>query len=365
VRKEVTEHVRAVTGDFVERARKHGFETVVGTSGTILTLGVLAADLRTDGASEEMINGRSVPLQALAATAERLADMTARERARLPGVDERRADTIAVGAVAIVDLVERLQADRIVLCDRALREGILADYLERNREQLGRLESHPGLRSRSVVELALRYGYDARHATQIARFATQLFDRTKSLHGLKKEYRPYLEYAAVLHDVGTHISFTGHHRHGYYLVRNGGLRGFRPEEVELIAGLVLYHRKGGPKKDDPCMQALPRKKDRRALKTLAGILRVADGLDRSHFQVVRDLNVRVAGKVVSIYIDAGEDPELEVWAAHRKGRLFERALGAELRFVLKDRRPHDSARRRVAERDEALREKPRAGVRGA
>ena len=187
---------------------------------------------------------------------------------------------------------------------------------------------------RSVLELAERYHYDAGHAAQVARFGLQLFDRTRALHGLGSEHRPHLEYAALLHDIGSHIAFSGHHRHGYYLVKNGGLRGFRPDEVELIAGIVLYHRKGMPRRSDACMRALG-KDARRVLRRLAGILRVADGLDRTHFQVVKELGVRVAADVVSIHVDAREDPELEVWAASRKARLFERATGARLRFVLK------------------------------
>lgn len=329
--KDLTAYLRGVTSDFVKSARARGIDTLVGTSGTILTLGALAQGSR---ASDTPLNGQSVSRRRLAEVAARLAEMTGRERARLPGLDERRADTVLVGAVALVDLMERLGADEIVLCDRALREGIVADYLARNRARLDRMGEVPSLRKRSVLELAERYGYDARHARQVQGFALTIFDKTRALHGLGDAERRLLEHAALLHDIGTHIAFTNHHRHGYYLIKNAGLGGFRPEEIELVAGIVLYHRKGSPRRSDPCVKALDKPR-REVLRKLAGILRLADGLDRSHFQVVRDLQIRVAGRDVSIRLAAGEDPELEIWAAARKGRLFEKALEARLLLVLK------------------------------
>lgn len=331
-RRRLVDRVREFTGDFVARTTARKLDLVVGTSGTILTLGALATG--TTELATESLNGHAVPLADLAALADELVGMSARERGRLEGVDARRSDTLAVGAALVVELLGRLGVKEIVLCDRALREGLVVDWVERNRERLGRIESVPNLKLRSVLELAERCGYDARHARQVAGFALTLFDRTQRVHGLGPELRPFLEYAALLHDVGTHIAFTRHQRHGYYLVKNGGLRGFRPDEVELLAGCVLYHRKAEPKSEDACVRLLG-KAGRRAVEVLAGILRIADGLDRTHFQVVQDLQVRISGEVVSVSAVAGDDAELEVWAAARKARLFERVTGTRLRVRMK------------------------------
>src|SRR5207244_3689349 len=109
-------------------------------------------------------------------------------------------------------------------------------------------------------------------------------------------------------------------------------------EIELIAGIVLHHRKRSPGRDDLAPSPLDRE-GRLNLRVLAGILRLADGLDRSHFQVIETLQVRVVGELVTLHLTAREDPELELWAAGRKGRLFEAATGARLRFVVRGGAP--------------------------
>src|SRR5262249_56505511 len=100
----------------------------------------------------------------------------------------------------------------------------------------------------SVVELAERWNYWREHAQEVAKLATMLFDQTRMVHGLTDHEREWLEYAAVLHDIGVHISYERHHKHSYYLIKNGDLRGFDPEEVEAIAPIARYHRQATPKR---------------------------------------------------------------------------------------------------------------------
>ena len=68
------------------------------------------------------------------------------------------------------------------------------------------------------------------------------------MHGLTDREREWLEYASLMHDLGVHISYPRHHRHSYYLIKNGDLRGFEPEEIEVMALVARYHRRGTPKK---------------------------------------------------------------------------------------------------------------------
>lgn len=74
----------------------------------------------------------------------------------------------------------------------------------------------------------------------------QLFDQLKPLHGLNRKARELIEYAALLHDIGWHISRDRHHKHGMYLIQHGKLKGFAPEEVGIVANIVRYHRKAKP-----------------------------------------------------------------------------------------------------------------------
>src|SRR5690606_12309395 len=115
------------------------------------------------------------------------------------------------------------------------REGLLLDYIARNGPHIQTIERYPDVRRRSVIELAERCGYAPSHAQHVARLSLALFDGTRARHGLGAREREWLEYGALLHDIGTHISYQRHHRHSYYLIRHAGLLGFDPDEVERIA----------------------------------------------------------------------------------------------------------------------------------
>ena len=179
------------------------------------------------------------------------------QRLKLPGLEPRRSDIVVAGAVLFDTILRRIGATEITLCDLALREGLVLDYISRNREQIAQADRYPDVRRRSVIELAERCHYSPEHAQQIARLALSLFDQTRSVHGLGDRERDWLEYAAVMHDLGVHISYEKHHRHSYYLVKNGDLRGFDPQEIEVMALLTRYHRQAAPKKAHEGYGALP------------------------------------------------------------------------------------------------------------
>jgi exopolyphosphatase/guanosine-5'-triphosphate,3'-diphosphate pyrophosphatase len=296
----------------------------IGTSGTILALGRLARQIET-GEAPESLNHVTVRAKTISELRERLVRQPLRERLRLPGMDEPRADILPVGAVILDTLLRRFGIEELVLCEWALREGILLDYIHRHPRTLARAEAYPDVRLRSVMALAERCQYDEAHARHTAELCLQLFDATRPRHALSDAYRSLLEYAALLHDVGHHISYPGHHKHTYYLIKNGDLRGFHPGEIEVLANVARYHRRSHPKKKHPGYAALP-KPTRQAVKVLAGLLRVADALDRSHKQPVRALHVNARGDLLRIQAEARGDCELELWGVAGRTSLLEEAL---------------------------------------
>ena len=147
------------------------------------------------------------------------------------------------------------------------------------------------------------------------RLALAIFDQTRAVHGLTDREREWLEFAALLHDIGAHISYERHHRHSYYLIRNGDLRGFDPDEIEVIALVARYHRRGrrsARTRSTPLPSPL-----RRTVRTLASILRVAESLDRSHAQIISGLDFRDRGDDALLQVHTTGDAELEVWATNR------------------------------------------------
>jgi exopolyphosphatase/guanosine-5'-triphosphate,3'-diphosphate pyrophosphatase len=252
--------------------------------------------------------------------------MSLADRLRLPGLDARRADLIVPGAVLLDTILRQLGAEEITLCELSLREGAILDYIRRNLVHIERVERYPDVRRRSVIELALRCNYAADHAQQVARVALSIFDETRQAHGLDDRAREWLDFAAILHDVGEHISYERHHRHSYYLVKNGDLRGFEPDEIEVMALVARYHRRGAPRKGHELFAALPRP-GRRAVRWLAAMLRVAESLDRSRAQLVEHVSLRRRGRHWAMRVTGRGDIELELWAAQRNIRPLEEELG--------------------------------------
>jgi exopolyphosphatase/guanosine-5'-triphosphate,3'-diphosphate pyrophosphatase len=302
----------------------------IGTSGTILALGRLAHQRET-GEDSESLNHVVVKARTLSDLRDSLTRQSLRERLRVPGMDEPRADILPVGAVVLDTVLRRLGIEELVLCEWALREGILLDYIHRHPRTLARAEAYPDVRRRSVMALAERCQYEEAHARHTAELSLQLFDATRARHGLSDAERSLLEYAALLHDIGHHISYPGHHKHTYYLIKNGDLRGFHPAEIEVVANVARYHRRGHPRRKHPGYGDLPRAA-RRVVRVLAGFLRVADALDRSHKQVVRRLRVSQRQEVLRLQAEARGDCELELWGVGGRTALLEEELGLTLKI---------------------------------
>lgn len=325
----LVEHLDRVLGLHASRIRESGFETAVGTSGTILALGALARELEA-GSPQASLHHVTVTADALHALRKRLVASDLRSRLKLARLDEARADIIVCGAVILDTLIARLGVRELVLSEWALREGILLDYIHGHPRSLARAEAYPDVRRRSVVSLAERCLYDEPHARHVAALAAMLFDATRRRHGLGDAERALLEHAALLHDVGHHISYPGHHKHSYYLIKNGNLRGFAPLEIEMLACVARYHRRGLPRKRHAGFAALPQE-SRRVVRVLAGCLRLADAFDRSHRQVVRSLAVHDRGHLVRVRCDVEGDCQLEAWGAGRRVDLLERVLGVPVK----------------------------------
>jgi exopolyphosphatase/guanosine-5'-triphosphate,3'-diphosphate pyrophosphatase len=330
----LVKHIRREMRDHLARVRSRGYDRVIGTSGTILSLGGLV--LAEAGTRVDEIRNRRVPVKGLHRLRKRLVEADIQERLRMPGMDPRRADLSVAGAVLLDTVAGELAADEITLCDLALREGLVLDYIRRNQARIRKADRYPDVRRRSVIELAERCNYWPEHAQQVARLALAIFDQTRSEHRLGPREREWLEYGALLHDIGVHISYEKHHRHSYYLVKNGGLRGFEPYEIELVALVARYHRQSEPKKTHDGFRSLPTK-FRRVVKKLAAMLRLAEGLDRSHAQAIArlDLFPRDGDYVARLRTEG--DAELELWAAHRHVQPLEKLLKRTIRFELAGR----------------------------
>jgi exopolyphosphatase/guanosine-5'-triphosphate,3'-diphosphate pyrophosphatase len=305
-------------------------ERMVATSGTAVCCADLAdlwsaRGVRGGGATGGL---RMLRRRELSAVVERLAGMRRRQVAALPPVGAPRAESLLAGAVLLEELAAHAGVDQVLVCDRALREGLVLEALKR---PLPEARDGQELRRRQVRQLAASVPSVLEHGEQTARLAVRLFDLTASLHGLGAREREWLEHAALLHDVGYAVHYRSHHKHTYYLVANATLDAFDPREVEIVAHVARYHRGSTPKPHHASFQAL-KSWQQRTVTALAALLRVADALDRTHASRVADLYCAISPRAVRLEVVSPYDVALELEAAGERGGLFERLFGRRLRL---------------------------------
>jgi exopolyphosphatase/guanosine-5'-triphosphate,3'-diphosphate pyrophosphatase len=364
----LVKHLNKEMGTYLDQIAKRGFDRVIGTSGTILSLGAMAS---SEGRGGDDLRNLRVSAKSLHRLRKRITESNLQERLRIPAMDPRRADLSVAGSVLFDTIVRRLGANEFTLCDLALREGLVLEYIRRNSARIRKVERYPDVRRRSVIELGERCGYWPEHAQQVARLALSMFDQTRSVHGLSDREREWLEYGALLHDIGVHISYERHHRHSYYLIKNGDLRGFDPNETEVIALVARYHRQTPPKKSHEGYGDLPGSL-RRTVRALSAMVRLAEGLDRSHAQALAGIDLYPRGVDYLARLRTSGDAELELWAAHRHVAPLEKLLGKPVRFEVagsdrKDRGPSGNGAASTsshAEQPDHAARVPRKAVRG-
>ncbi len=294
------------------------------TSGTAVNLAAVAARTLHGRAP-----ARDEPLtrKDLRAVAKRLRALTADERRAVPGLAPARADIIVAGAAILETLMEDLGVETITALDECgLREGLLLD-------DLGRAGQHEvrhgaGVRERSVLQLARSTAFDEAHARHVTRLALELFDsaRDAGLHRLGAGERELLEYAALLHDIGTFLSYTRHHQHTYYLIRHADLVGFDQNEVAIMAATAYFHRKSLPAPRFEAFAGLDRA-SRKVVRRLGAFLRLAEYLDRGHTGAIRHARLRREAGSLLLEIEPRGDWSLEEWSLERRRESLEKAFG--------------------------------------
>lgn len=329
-RRRLAERIGATLDPAIGPLLALGPRSAIGTSGTLNDLVRMAVALHADE-TPSAVNALTATRAQLEALHEVIMLATTSERRRLPGLEEpRRAELLPAGSTLALAVLDAFGLDALTAADWALREGIVLDAVGAHDPDDWSDDPY-ALRRASVLDLARRCGSDGDHTAQVARLALRLFDETAELHGLAPADREVLEDAALLHDIGQHVSRKGHHRHAAYLVEHGELRGFDPDEIAFLAALVQHHRRGDPKASEPRFGALDAN-GRERLRRMAAILRVADGLDRGRRGAVTDLRARIGTDLVTLSLDAPDDDalELERWGVRRRRELFERVFEREL-----------------------------------
>jgi exopolyphosphatase/guanosine-5'-triphosphate,3'-diphosphate pyrophosphatase len=326
----IARYVRNATIRSVQRIREHEYDIAIGSSGTIENLADIAVR-RFHGRPRQRDD--VMTYAQLSEIVEMLCSLTLEERRNVPGINPDRADIIIAGAAILHTIMGELGLEEIRATDRGLREGLIIDALARSHPEMLKGLS---VRERGVIQLGRACRFDEPHATTVKVLALQLFDsgRKLGLHKLGKAERELLGHASMLHDVGSFLSYSNHQAHTYYLIRNADLVGFDLHEVELIAAVARFHRKGYPRKKHPEYITL-NKRSRRVVRVLSTLLRMAESLDRSHAGLITQAAFEKVGRKRAVLrVHASEPCHLELWGVQGHQRAFQRTFGRRLELRL-------------------------------
>lgn len=306
--------------------------SLVGTSGTIECLATIHA--------KEKLNANPNPLQGYGFTTKDLenivkllASLDVKKRADLPGMSGRRAEIIIPGAMILLETMKMLKVDSITICERALREGVIVNWMLNHGLIEDRLRYQSSVRDRSVISIAQKYNVDLDYSQRVANFTLSIFDQLQGvLHHWGTQERELLWVGAILHNCGFYISHAAHHKHSYYLIRHAELLGFTENELEIIANIARYHRKSKPKKKHENYQNLPDKTARKLVSEVSAILRLAIALDRRQIGAITSVHCHYNEEKKELHLELipnnkNDDCALELWNLEHKKEIFENEYG--------------------------------------
>lgn len=321
IREHIAGHLDTIP--WLQKRQAKPYRQLVGLGGTIRNLAAIEAARQNYPLNT--LHGFVLSRESVQQTVRQLQEMTVAERRQIAGLNRDRADIIFAGALVLDEVMDRLLVEALTISKNGLREGLFF-------EQFWHHLSYPvvaSVRRFSVLNMARVYNYQKAHASHVRYLATRLFNQLAPLHGYGMPERELLDAAALLHDLGTIISYDDHHKHSQTLIVNSGLPGFSPRETALVALLTRYHRKGKPEAD--VFESLLLEADQLILLKLAAILRLAEFLERGRNANVDDVTAVWDNTTLRLTLIADEYPAVELWEAERNAAsLMEMAFEREL-----------------------------------
>jgi exopolyphosphatase/guanosine-5'-triphosphate,3'-diphosphate pyrophosphatase len=306
---------------------------IVCSGGTFTTLASIYL-ARIGMESAKTVHGTVIPRVELEHIVDMLHNMSPAERQGVPGLNAARSDIIVGGLAVAAEVAARVEARELVISAYGIREGILLESAH-----VAPTPADPGeARERSVRELAERTHYEEPHSKHVQKLSLQLFDAIGQRLGCIPDDRKLLSDAALLHDIGYHISYDKHNKHSYHLIEHAELLGMTPIEQIVVANVARYHRGGEPKKRHRNYGGLERPV-RQTIKRLSAMLRVADGFDRGHASAVAEIKVRWGERALRITAVPSRhvyNLRLDLWGASRKSNLLSEVAGVPVEIVAPD-----------------------------
>ncbi|XP_024378987.1 uncharacterized protein [Physcomitrium patens] len=364
---ELRRHIRVILADsgVIDQVQANEFEVAIGSSGTIESIEQMIHYTVTTTSAPQVVDGqqnkgslrdREFTADELNQAVKKICKVkTVEQRAKIPGLPEKRADVIVAGAVLLEEIFLALGITKMKVSPYALREGVVVDTLA---ETLANYKPGVNIRKTSILNLALKFKTDQRmeSAQHSAGLAKEILSGLQTCRTGTNECvsdvalllndgdADLLEAATSLHYVGMFINHKSYHKHSYYLIKNNEhLLGYSPLEIEILALLARYHRKKVPSQKDEDFAKLPEEVQKK-VRAMCAVMRVAVALDRCDSSAIDDVHVFQQTESILLAVVPAIDPttgkardvSLEVWAAQHELPYFEKIFKRRSSIIVAD-----------------------------
>lgn len=315
----------------LDELREFDIRFMVGSSGSFETLGSMIAMSKNDNLSAGHLNSYRFSDKDFRKVNKQIVRSNRSQRLKLPGMDPMRVDMIGMASLLIELLLDELKVTKMMVSSYALKEGILFNFIQEEKEKVNKFlgNASRNVRAKSIKNLCEKYRYEPKHALKVSELALSIHQQLSHLPPVAISSEELLRYGALCHDIGYFINRSGHHKHGQYIIMHSNLSGFSHDELVVLGNVVRYHRKNLPTRDHFHYKVLDQPQ-RLAVRTLAGIVRIADNLDRGGRGFVQAIKVIGSEKSVEMQITASQPVDIEIQAATEQLELLEQVLDKKI-----------------------------------
>lgn len=216
-----------------------------------------------------------------------------------------------------------------------VRAGLIDGYLELERFNLNPTVISPFVEKQLIhdcISIGRSLKFDEGHARTVSKMSLKIFDALQEIHCLGSQEKLFLMAAALLHDTGTSISNHAHNLHSQYIINANNFFSLNAHEKKMVGHIARYHRLGVPDSSHFEFNQLG-VQDRMTILKLSSFLRIADALDYSHQQNIKELRFVIGKKQVTIEAISSDFPFGEVNAFSSKKDFFEMMYGMHIELL--------------------------------
>jgi exopolyphosphatase/guanosine-5'-triphosphate,3'-diphosphate pyrophosphatase len=317
---------RQLMESHVERYIGQALQSISTDDDTPIELIALGGDLRFAASQlvpdliEESL--ATIPINRFSDFVDKMFPLTIDELVQDYHLTYQDAETLGPALLTILRIARALKAKHVRVSDVNLRDGLLQDIAN----QGVWIENFELQVVNAAIDLGRKYSFDEAHASHVAAICGTLFESLQTLHRLDGRYTVILKLAAFLHEIGMFVGISSYHKHTFYLIQNSELFGLSNRNLRTVALVARYHRRASPKPTHTSFSSLSRE-DRVVVTKLASILRIADALDRSYSQRIKNVDCKIQKGRFVISVPGVEDLSLEQIALKETGTLFEETFG--------------------------------------